>query len=119
MLYLDALLAADDSKVPLAHDVRRTHTLANGRAVEEDRMVSGEAEIRDSIRKEELLFRRDLRLFVDESLGQVIALMQVSTPFPGARLCTVMDRLLIVDGWIKEIEIISVPKEGKFDAGLQ
>lgn len=115
MLYLDSLLLGDDSKVPLAHDVWRTHTLANGRPAAEDRVVSGEAEIRESIRQEKLLFRRHLRLFVDEALGQVIALFQIGTDFPGARLCTVMDRLRIVDGFIKEIEIISVPKEGAPD----
>jgi hypothetical protein len=111
MLYLDALLAADDTKVPLAPNVRRTHTLAIPRSSKEDRVVHNEAEIRASIRQEKLLFRHGLRVFVDESQRQVIAFWRTGTTFPGAQWVTCINRIHVTHGFIDEIEVTSIPRD--------
>jgi len=111
MLYLDALLAADDSKVPLAAHVRRTHTLAIPRSGKEDRVVHNEAEIRATIRQEKLLFRHGLRVFVDEPQRQVIAFWRTGTSYPSAQWVTCINRIHVTDGFIDEIEVTSIPRE--------
>lgn len=110
MLYLDGILAADDAAVPLSPAVRRTHVLAIDRPAGDDLIVAGEAEIRRNIREEQLLFRRDLQLYVDETEHTVVALWRTGTPFPGAVTVTVMNRFRIENGLITELEIISVPR---------
>ena len=111
MLYLDALLVADDSKVPLAAHVRRTHTLAIPRSSREDRVVHDEAEIRASIRQEKLLFRHGLRVFVDEQQRQVIAFWRTGTAYPAAQWVTCINRIHVTDGLIDEIEVTSIPRD--------
>ncbi|WP_010127156.1 hypothetical protein [Sphingomonas sp. KC8] len=111
-LYLDALMSADDSKVPLAADVRRTHTLGNGAPVNQGRAIAGEAAMRDSIRQEKLASRGAVRLFTDEARHQVIALWESAAAAPTERAITVMDRIQIEQGLIREVEVISAVREG-------
>ncbi len=111
MLYLDGLLAADDSRVPFAPGVRRTHTLAIPRSSREDREVHTEAQIRASMREEKLLFRHGLRVFVDTAQRQVIAFWRTGTELAGARWVSCVNRIHVTDGCIDEIEVISIPRD--------
>lgn len=107
-LYLDALMSADDSQVPLAADVRRTHTLGNGAPVNQGRTISGEAAMRESIRQEKLASRGPVRLVTDEARQQVVALWDVVTATsPDQHHVAVMDRMQIDHGLIREVEVIS------------
>ncbi|SNT17812.1 hypothetical protein SAMN06295912_1535 [Sphingomonas laterariae] len=115
-LYLDALMSADDSKVPLAADVRRTHALGNGAPVNQGRTIVGEAAMRASIRAEKLTSRGPVRLFTDEERREVIALWESATATPAQRTITVMDRIRIDNGLIREVEVISAVREGATDA---
>jgi len=96
--YLDALVAADGSDVKFAPNVRRTQ---NGGRVQE-----GEDELRASVSRERLAFRRNFRLFADEEAGQVMALWVTGHDLPDAKFTAhVIERLRIEDGLISEIGV--------------
>lgn len=111
-LYLDASMSADDRKVPLATDVLRTHRLGNGAPVNQARTIVGEAAMRESIRQEKLASRGAVRLFTDESQHQVIALWTSAAATPGQRDITMMERLRIEQGVIREVEVMSAVRDG-------
>jgi hypothetical protein len=115
MLYIDALLTADDSKVPFAPDVKRAHLMVLPGAPYVWQMAEGADIIRADIRRERLTVRKDLRVTVDAERSTVVVLWESGMDYEGARAITIMDRFVITDGMIAELEIISIPQGQAFD----
>jgi hypothetical protein len=115
LTYIDALLTADDSKVPLAPDVKRAHLMILPGAPYVWQMTEGAETIRADIRRERLTACRDLRVTVDAERSTVVALWESAMDYDGARAITIMDRFVIKDGMIAELEIISIPQGQPFE----
>jgi hypothetical protein len=115
MTYIDALMSADDSKVPFAQDVKRAHLMVLPGAPYVWQMTEGADTIRADIRREKLTVRKDLRVTVDTERSTVIVLWESGMDYDGARAITIMDRFVIRDGMIAELEIISIPQKQAFD----
>jgi hypothetical protein len=115
MLYIDALLTADDSKAPFAPDVKRAHLMVLPGAPYVWQMAEGADIIRADIRRERLTVRKDLRVTVDAERSTVIVLWESGMDYEGARAITIMDRFVIRDGMIAELEIISIPQGQAFE----
>jgi hypothetical protein len=115
LTYIDALLTADDSKVPFAPDVKRAHLMILPGAPYAWQMTEGADTIRADIRRERLTACRDLRVTVDAERSTVVALWESAMDYDGARAITIMDRFVIKDGMIAELEIISIPQGQPFE----
>ena len=115
LLYIDALLTADDSKVPLAADVTRAHLMVLPGAPYAWQMAEGAETIRADIRRERLIACRDLRVTVDIERSTVVVVWESAMDYDGARAITITDRFVIRDGLIAELEIISIPQNQPFD----
>ncbi|MDB5396918.1 MAG: hypothetical protein JWM91_4424 [Rhodospirillales bacterium] len=115
MLYIDALLTADDSKVPLAPDMKRAHLMVLPGAPYVWQMTEGADTVRADIRREKLTARKDLRVTVDPERSTVVVLWESGMEFDDARAITIMDRFVIRDGLIAELEIISIPQGQPFE----
>ncbi len=114
MLYIDALLTADDSKVPFAADVKRAHLMVLPGAPYAWQMAQGADIVRADIRRERLTVRNDVRATVDTERSTVVVLWESGMDHDGARAITIMDRFVIRDGMIAELEIISIPQGQAF-----
>jgi hypothetical protein len=115
LTYIDALLAAEDSKVPLAPDVKRAHLMVLPGVPYVWQVTEGADAIRADIRRERLTACRDLRVTVDVERSTVVALWESAMGYDGARAITIMDRFVIRDGMIAELEIISIPQGQPFE----
>ncbi len=115
LTYIDALLTADDSKVPLAPDVKRAHLMILPGVPYVWQMTEGADMIRADIRRERLTACCDLRMTVDAEQSTVVALWESAMDYGGARAITIMDRFVIRDGMIVELEIISIPQNRPFE----
>ena len=115
LTYIDALLTADDSKVSLAPDVKRAHLMILPGAPYVWQMTEGADTIRADIRRERLTACCDLRVTVDAERSTVVALWESAMDYDGARAITIMDRFVIRDGMIAELEIISIPQGPPFE----
>jgi hypothetical protein len=115
LTYIDALLTADDSKVPFAPDVKRAHLMIVPGAPYVWQMTEGADTIRADIRRERLTACRGLRVTVDAERSTVVALWESAMDYEGARVITIMDRFVIKDGMIAELEIISIPQGQPFE----
>jgi hypothetical protein len=115
MLYIDALLTADDSTVPFAPDVKRAHLMVLPGAPYTWQMAEGADIIRADIRRERLTVRKDLRVTVDAERSTVVVLWESGMDYDGAKAITIMDRFVIRDGMIADLEIISIPQGQSFD----
>jgi len=115
LLYIDALLTADDSKVPFSADVKRAHLMVLPGAPYTWQMTKGAETIRADIRRERLTACCDLRVTVDTERSTVVALWESAMDYEGARAIAIMDRFVIRDGLITELEIISIPQNQPFD----
>ena len=115
MSYIDALLTADDSKVPFAPNVKRAHLMVLPGAPYAWQMAEGAETIRADIRRERLIACRDLRVTVDVERSTVVVLWESGMDYDGARAITIMDRFVIRDGMIAELEIISIPQGPPFE----
>ena len=115
LLYIDALLTADDSKVPFAPDVKRAHLMVLPGAPYAWQLAEGAETIRADIRRERLTTCRDLRVTVDPERSTVVALWESAMDYEGARAIAIMDRFVIRDGMIVELEIISIPQNQPFE----
>ena len=115
MLYIDALLTADGSKVPFAVDVKRAHLMILPGAPFAWQMAQGAGIIRADICRERLTVRNDLRVTVDTERSTVVVLWESGMDYDGARAITIMDRFVIRDGMIAELEIISIPQGQAFE----
>jgi hypothetical protein len=114
MLYIDALLAADDRKVPFAADVKRAHLMVLPGAPYVWQIAEGVEAIRADMRRERLTACRDLRVTVDAERSTVVVVWESAMDHEGARAITIMDRFVIRDGLIAELEIISIPQNQPF-----
>jgi len=114
LTYIDALLTADDSKVPFAPDVKRAHLMVLPGAPYVWQMTEGADAIRADIRRERLTACCDLRVTVDAERSTVVALWESAMDYEGARAIAIMDRFVIRDGMIVELEIISIPQSRPF-----
>jgi hypothetical protein len=115
LLYVEALLTADDSKVPLAVDVKRAHLMVLPGAPYAWQMTKGAETIRADIRRERLTASHDLRVTVDAERSTVVLLWESAMDYDGARAIAIMDRFVIRDGMIAELEIISIPQNQPFE----
>jgi hypothetical protein len=115
MLYIDALLTADDSKVPFAPDIKRAHLMVLPGAPYVWQMTEGADTVRGDIRRERLTARKDLRVTVDTERSTVVVLWESGMDYDGARAITIIDRFVIREGMIAELEIISIPQGQPFD----
>jgi hypothetical protein len=115
MLYIDALLTADGSKVPFSPDVKRAHLMILSAGPHVWQMAEGAETIRADIRRERLTERKNMRITVDIERSTVIVLWESSADFDSARAITIMDRFVIADGLITELEIISIPQGQPFE----
>lgn len=113
--YIDALLTADDSKVPFAPDVKRAHLMVLPGAPYAWQMAQGAETIRADIRRERLTACRDLRMTVDAERATVVVVWESAMDYEGARAITIMDRFVIRGGLIAELEIISIPQNEPFE----
>jgi len=114
LTYIDALLTADDSKVPFAPDVKRAHLMVLPGAPYVWQMTEGADAIRADIRRERLTACCGLRVTVDAEQSTVVALWESAMDYDGARAIAIMDRFVIRDGMIVELEIISIPQSRPF-----
>jgi hypothetical protein len=114
LLYIDALLSADDSAVPLSPDVRRAHLIVHGAGPAVWQIAQGAATVRRNIREERLTARKNLKVMVDTEQSTVIVLWESGMDLDAARAITIMDRFVIADGLITELEIISIPQSQVF-----
>jgi len=114
LTYVDALLTADDSKVPLSAAVKRAHLMVLPGAPYAWQMAKGAETIRADIRRERLTACCDLRVTVDTERSTVVVLWESAMDHEGARAITIMDRFVIRDGLITELEIISIPQNQPF-----
>jgi hypothetical protein len=114
LLYIDALMTADDSRVPLAADVKRAHLMVLSGGPYAWQMAEGAETIRADIRRERLTACRDLRVTVDPERSTVVVVWESAMDYDGARAITIMDRFVIRDGLIAELEIISIPQSAPF-----
>ena len=115
LTYIDALLTADDSKVPLAPNVKRAHLMVVPGAPYVWQMTEGADTIRADIKRERLTACCGLRVTVDVEQSTVVALWESAMDYDGARAITIMDRFVIKDGMIAELEIISIPQGQPFE----
>lgn len=115
MLYVDALMTADDSKVPFTPDVKRAHLMILSAGPHVWQMAEGADTIRADIRRERLTERRNMRVAVDAERSTVIVLWESGMDYDSARAITIMDRFVIRDGMIAELEIISIPQGQPFE----
>lgn len=116
MRYIDALLAANDSDVPLSPDVRRAHLIVHCGSPAVWQIAHGDAVVRRNIREEALTARRNIRTTVDCERGTVIVLWESAMAMEAAAAITIMDRFVIRDGLICELEIISIPQSVPFES---
>jgi len=114
LTYVDALMTADPGKVPLAPDVKRAHLMVLPGAPYAWQMTKGAETIRADIRRERLTACCDLRVTVDTERSTVVALWESAMDYEGARAIAIMDRFIIRDGRIAELEIISIPQNQPF-----
>ena len=114
-LYIDALMTADDSKVPFAPDVKRAHLMILPGSPYAWQMAEGAETIRADMRRERLTACRDLRVTVDVERSTVVVVWESAMDYEGARAITIMDRFVIRDGLIAELEIISIPQNQPFE----
>ncbi len=115
LLYIDALLTADDSKVPFAPNVKRAHLMVLPGAPYVWQMTEGADTIRADIRRQRFTACCDLRVTVDAERSTVVVLWESAMDHDGARVITIMDRFVIKDGMIAELEIISIPQGQSFE----
>jgi hypothetical protein len=115
MAYIDALMTADDGKVLLAPDVKRAHLMVVPGAPYAWQTAQGAETIRADIRREKLTACRDLRVTVDAERSTVVVVWESAMDYEGARAITIMDRFVIRDGLIAELEIISIPQNRPFE----
>jgi hypothetical protein len=114
MTYIDGLMSADDSKVQLRPDVKRAHLMVLSGAPLAWQMTEGAETVRADIRRERLNACNNLRITVDVERSAVVILWESAMDMDGARAITIMDRFVIADGMIAEIEIISIPQGAPF-----
>jgi hypothetical protein len=115
MLYIDALMTADDRKVPFSPNVKRAHLMILSAGPHVWQMAEGADTIRADIRRERLTAQENLRVTVDTERSTVIVLWESGMDYDGARAVTIMDRFVIRDGQIMELEIISIPQGQPFE----
>lgn len=115
MAYIDALLTADGSKVVLAPDMKRAHLMVLPGAPYVWQMTEGAETVRADISRERLTVRKDLRVTVDAERSTVVILWESAMDYEGARAITIMDRFVIRQGMIAELEIISIPQGQAFE----
>jgi hypothetical protein len=115
LLYIDALLAADDSAVPLCPHIRRAHLIVHCGTPAVWQIAEGADVVRRNIREERLTARRNMRLTVDSARSTVVVLWESGMDSEAAAAITIMDRFVIRDGLISELEIISIPQGKPFE----
>lgn len=115
MLYIDGLLIADDSKVPLSPTVKRAHLMILSAGPHVWQMTEGAETVRRNIRDERLTACENMRVTVDAERSTVVILWESAMDMDRARTITIMDRFVIADGLISELEIISIPQGQPFD----
>ena len=115
MLYIDGLLTADDSKVPLSPTVKRAHLMILSAGPHVWQMTEGAETVRRNIRDERLTACENMRVTVDAERSTVVILWESAMDMDQARAITIMDRFVIADGLISELEIISIPQGQPFD----
>lgn len=115
MRYIDALLAADDSAVPLSPNVRRAHLTVHCGAPAVWQIAEGAETVRRNIREERLTSRKNIRTTVDRERSTVVVLWESSMDVDMAAAITIVDRFVIRDGLISELEIISIPQGRPFE----
>ncbi len=114
MLYIDGLLAGDDSQVLLSPDVLRAHLIVHSGGPYVWQMARGAETVRRNIREERLILRKNLRVMVDVEKSTVVVLWESGMDAEVARAITIMDRFVIKNGQISELEIISIPQSEAF-----
>ena len=114
MLYVEGLLTADGSAVPFSDDVRRSHLIVVPGVPLAWQVAQGADVVRADFTHERLTARRNMRITVDSDRGSVVLLWESGMESEFARAITIVDRFVIVDGLIREIEIISIPQGGSF-----
>ena len=115
MLYINALMTADDSKVPLSPNVKRAHLMVLSGGPHVWQMAEGADTVRADIRRERLNVRKDVRVTVDAERSTVVVLWESGMDYDGARVITIVDRFVIRDGMIAELEIVSIPQGQPFE----
>jgi hypothetical protein len=115
LTYIDALLAADDGKVPFAPDVKRAHLKVAPGVPYVWQMTQGAETIRADIRRQRFTACCDLRVTVDAEQSTVVAIWESATDDDAARAITIMDRFVIRNGLIAELETISIPQGRPFE----
>ena len=106
--YLNGLVIADGSSVKFAPDVRRTQNGGN--------VQIWEKTLRASVDREKLAFKRNFRLFADESGGEIVAVWLTGTDRPGhISTAHVIERLRVQGGLITEIEVFYTLEEGTLE----
>lgn len=114
LTYIEALVTADDSRVPLHENVRRAHLIVHGRGPAVWQIARGADIVRRNIREERLTARRNLRMVVDRERSNVVVVWESAMAIDFARAITIMDRFVIENGLITELEIISIPQDEPF-----
>ena len=99
----------------LSPTVKRSHLMILSGGPHVWQMAEGAETIRRDIRREKLTKRENMRVTVDVERSTVVILWESAMDFDGARAITIMDRFVIADGLITELEIISIPQGQPFD----
>ncbi len=114
MLYVDGLMSAEGGAVPFSPDVKRSHLVVSPGKPISWQVAHGAETVRRDFANERLLTKRNMRVTVDVERGSVVLLWESAMDNEHARVITIVDRFLIVDGQICEIEIISIPQAQSF-----
>ena len=114
MQYVDGLMTADGSKVPLHNDVTRAHLIVVPHAPLSWQRARGAGLIRADFSRERLTKKEKMRVTVDPHRSSVVILWESAMDNEFARAITIVDRFVIQEGLITEIEIISIPQGQPF-----
>jgi hypothetical protein len=114
LAYVDALMTANGSAVPLHPQVRRAHLIVVPGAPLAWQIAEGAETVRADFPREALTVRRNMRITVDAERSSVVLLWESGMAADYARAITIVDRFVIEDGGIREIEIISIPQGEPF-----
>jgi len=114
MSYVEGLLSAQGANIPFSPDVVRAHLIVTPGKPMAWQMTKGADEIRSNVQREKLTARKNLRTIVDVENSNVVILWESGMEIPYARHITIMDRFVIKDNLITEIEIISIPQGEEF-----
>jgi hypothetical protein len=114
MLYIDGLMTADGGEVPLHKDVTRAHLIVVPYAPLSWQRARGAELIRADFSRERLTVKKNMRITVDPHRSSVVILWESAMDDDFARAITIVDRFVIKEGLITEIEIISIPQSRPF-----